>query len=217
MTNEEITALAQEINQFVHEDAKALGAHYFPGEQRLAVILAAKLSAPPSQPASGGVDLEKRIKKMRADGMELIAEMVKDHPSIEREGVLEVWRGYYVDWNEIIDCCVQAWPDKKHVSYSESPKELIVRIIDERDDAQKELEACRKERDEARAKAEALKLAGEELRSSLLLFGPSKQFPKPCFCDTDAGIYCVGQVGCVTCNAALNAWDKALAPKEPTK
>lgn len=44
-------------------------------------------------------------------------------------------------WDEVIKACADAWPDRPH--YLQSPIELIVRIIDERDEARRELAAAR--------------------------------------------------------------------------
>lgn len=53
-------------------------------------------------------------------------------PNLKEEGLENIW-GYFVHWNEIIERCCMAWPNEKP-GYSESPIELITRIIDERDE-----------------------------------------------------------------------------------
>lgn len=46
-------------------------------------------------------------------------------------------------WGMVIDACQQAWPDRKPLIYSDSPTELIIEIIDERDELRAELEALK--------------------------------------------------------------------------
>ncbi|MCK4958059.1 MAG: hypothetical protein KAT00_01635 [Planctomycetes bacterium] len=66
------------------------------------------------------------------EAADLIARIYQETPSLQKEG-LENFDGYYVPWDIIIDICSRAWPEPR--GYSESPEELIVAIIDERDEA----------------------------------------------------------------------------------
>jgi hypothetical protein len=45
-------------------------------------------------------------------------------------------------WQEVLDACVQAWPEQKKVFYNDSPTELIIRIINERDGEREAREKC---------------------------------------------------------------------------
>ena len=38
-------------------------------------------------------------------------------------------------WDDVIEACQAAWPDRKPLVYSDSPTELITEIINERDEA----------------------------------------------------------------------------------
>lgn len=67
------------------------------------------------------------------DTAEFFAELYRLAPTLKDEG-LENFDGYFIHWHEIVKACAQAWPDK-NVVYSQSPLELIVQIIDERDEA----------------------------------------------------------------------------------
>lgn len=59
-----------------------------------------------------------------------IAELYEQEPNLKEEG-LERFDGYFVHWDKIIKQCATAGVD----GYSQSPAELITRLIDQRDEA----------------------------------------------------------------------------------
>jgi hypothetical protein len=70
-------------------------------------------------------------RNMPSDVRELLEHLFKLAPTLDGEG-LDHFDGYFVHWDEVTRALYKAWPDK-HVGYSESPLELVHRLIDERD------------------------------------------------------------------------------------
>ena len=73
--------------------------------------------------------LNQKIKDARVDG-KFIEDLYEIEPKLKEEG-LENFEGYFVHWDEIIKTCGQAWKDTR--MYNETPLELIVDLINERD------------------------------------------------------------------------------------
>ncbi len=64
---------------------------------------------------------------------EVLNEIYEVAPSLRVEGIRN-WYGYFVHWDEVLTAICQAWPDEKHIGYDQSPLELVVRLINERDE-----------------------------------------------------------------------------------
>ena len=78
------------------------------------------------------------VRKQLSDAHPWMETIIGLEPNLEKEGV-ENFDGYFAHWNEVIERCNQAW--EKPPGYSQSPLELITKIIDERDDYRKQVKA----------------------------------------------------------------------------
>ena len=85
-----------------------------------------------------------RLTEENKEAKEFIDGLYKEEPSLKKEG-LNSFDGYYVHWNVIIKICEGAWPEKDKVFYECSPAELIVEIINERDEFKEQLKAKNEE------------------------------------------------------------------------
>lgn len=104
----------------------------------------------------------------------------------------------------------------EEVARIERANAKIAALEKENADLKEEVGLVAETRDTVAQMAGELERVGEELRLALLCLGPSRQFPTPCFCETAAPTYCVGQQQCKHANKVIKAWEKLVPhPSKP--
>lgn len=76
------------------------------------------------------------LEKQPEPAREFIEQLYREEPNLKKEG-LQNFDGYYVHWDKVVKALSWAWPDEK-VGYIQSPLELVIRLINERDESEAE-------------------------------------------------------------------------------
>jgi hypothetical protein len=74
---------------------------------------------------------------------------------------LDAFDGFFVHWDEIVDVCKANLPESHDGCWSESPMELVLDIINDRDDLRSQFAAASADQRKAEAEVERLRFAVE--------------------------------------------------------
>lgn len=112
--------------------------------------------------------LQREIEGLKAnqctpDEREHLDGLYKEHPELKGD-LFANFDGWYCDWNEILDI----FRDEKDNSYGNCPTELILRVINERDELKVRVTTAEREIEKLRALAEGRESNGPHSRTALM-------------------------------------------------